>query len=69
MQKTFIYSVILLLFPMFFFGQNKKKIELAPLYKMGELKAVNRDLKIALQDGVDYIQVSESKKEASFGCR
>jgi len=55
--------VILLLLPIVFFGQKKNKIELAPLYKMGELKAVDRDLKIASQDGVDYIQVSENKKE------
>ena len=58
-----MYSVILLLLPIVFFGQKKNKIELAPLYKMGELKAVNRDLKIASQDGVDYIQVSESRQE------
>ncbi len=63
MQKILMYSVILLLLPIVFFGQKKNKIELAPLYKMGELKAVNRDLKIASQDGVDYIQVSENKQE------
>ena len=63
MQQLPIYSIILLLLPALFFGQTQDTIDLAALAKMGEFKAVNRDLKIASQDGVDYIQVSENKKE------
>ncbi len=63
MTKTLIQTIILLLLPNLFYGQSKNDIELAALYKMGKLKAVNRAIKTDSQDGIEYIQVSQSKKE------
>lgn len=67
MLKKLFYSILLLLLPTIFFGQQKKHIELATLYIKGELKTVNRNVKVispaVSKDSIEYIQVSENKKE------
>jgi len=54
-RSPLFYNIILLQFPLLFFAQQPENIELTSLYKTGKLKVVHRDIKIATQDGVEYI--------------
>ena len=63
MGKRLVYFIILLFLPNLFFGQKKKDIELATLYRDGKIKALNRAVKIVSTDSSGYINVSEDKGE------
>jgi hypothetical protein len=67
MKKKLISSAILLLLPTLFFGQQKINSKLATLYTKGKLKSVNRSVEaiypLISKDSIEYIQVSEGKKE------
>jgi len=60
-KLTYIFTLILL--PCFLFGQQQQNINLANLYKKGNLKSVNREIKIVQNDSGAYLKILENKKE------
>ena len=60
-RSALMFTLILL--PCLLFGQQRQTIELADLYKKGQLKPVNREVKIVSSDSGAYLKIAQSKKE------
>ena len=58
-----ICFIFILISPNLSYGQQLKDIELNRLYQSNKLSAVNRTLEITTQDKIQYLSVSQDKKE------
>lgn len=62
-QAKFTYMSAMIALPCFLFGQQQQEIELAALYKEGQLNSANREIEVVSSGSGDYLKIIESKKE------
>jgi hypothetical protein len=55
--------ILLLIISNITFAQKKQTLDLADLYKKGKLTVINREIKVVSENGKNFIQLSENKKE------
>lgn len=62
-EKVVFAFTFLIVLSNILFSQMLAIVNLADVYRKGEIKAVNRILKVANQDGVEFIRLSENEGE------